>query len=98
MDAACSEQLNEKVTCPESRLHGQVTRTAFLVSDGQRPLFAQVSCFTQNHKAFVRETQLSELSFARELRLAVDQPGDDRKQKAHRDTAHQDADDALKGR
>jgi hypothetical protein len=34
----------------------------------------------------------------RELRLAVDQPGDDRKQKAHRDTAHQDADDALKGR
>jgi hypothetical protein len=60
--------------------------------------FRPVMRFTQNHKAFVRETQLSELSFARELRLAVDQPGDDRKQKAHRDTAHQDADDALKGR
>ena len=60
--------------------------------------FRPVMRFTQNHKAFVRETQLSELSFARESRLAVDQPGDDREQKAHRDTAHQDADDALKGR
>jgi hypothetical protein len=35
--------------------------------------FRPVMRFTQNHKAFVRETQLSELSFARESRLAVDQ-------------------------